>query len=159
MSEGLLTILRICLLVLVYLVLLRVLRILWLQTRPPAVGPVAAARAPVPGPRPPVEAPPPSSPGGVTRLVALAPPARAGRVWDLAGDRVVVGRSPDCDVVLDDPRVSKRHAALRRRDGRWWIEDLGSTNGTVVDGRPLHAPAALTPGGRIELGGTMLEVR
>jgi len=80
-------------------------------------------------------------------------------VWDLAGDRVVVGRSPDCDVVLDDPRVSKRHAALRRRDGRWWIEDLGSTNGTVVDGRPLHAPAALTPGGRIELGGTMLEVR
>lgn len=157
MSEGLLTVLRICLLVLVYLVMLRVLRILWLQTRPPVVETVAAARAPSPAPRPPAEAPLP--PGGVTRLVALAPPALAGRVWDLAGERVVVGRSPDCDLVLDDPRVSKRHAALSRRDGRWWIEDLGSTNGTVVDGRPLHAPTALTPGGRIELGGTMLEVR
>ncbi len=149
MSGALLTVLRICLLLLVYLVMIRVLRILWLQTRPVPVGRSApdTRRAS----RPPGVAP--------ARLVVVAPVERAGRAWDLPGDEITLGRSPGCTVVIDDPRVSKVHARLVRRDGRWWIEDLGSTNGTRLDGRTLDGPTPLTPGGRIEVGGTMLELR
>ncbi len=63
-----------------------------------------------------------------------------------------IGRDPDCGVHLDDPRVSTRHARVRWRDGTWWIEDLGSTNGTRVEGRPVHAAVPLTAGALIDVG-------
>jgi hypothetical protein len=63
-----------------------------------------------------------------------------------------IGRSRDCDVVLADPNVSRRHAELRPSAGSWVISDLGSTNGVKVNGRRIDHPAALNPGDRIELG-------
>ena len=91
----------------------------------------------------------------------LAPPplpetARAllvgeGRRTVLSGDLVVVGRSHDCDLVLDDPNVSRRHAEVRRENGHWVVVDLGSTNGLKVNGRRV-AEAALNPGDEITLG-------
>lgn len=70
---------------------------------------------------------------------------------DAASGRMVLGRSTVVDVRLRDPSVSRRHAALRHEDGRWTIEDLGSLNGTVVNGRRVSM-GALAPGDRIELG-------
>jgi hypothetical protein len=69
----------------------------------------------------------------------------------LSGDLVVLGRSRDCDVVLDDPNVSRRHAELRREPEGWVIADLGSTNGLKVNGRRV-AEAVLQPGDEITLG-------
>jgi serine/threonine protein kinase len=69
--------------------------------------------------------------------------------------RVAVGRAESNDIVVDDPDVSKRHLVLDRRNGRWWIEDVGSTNGTRVDGRRLtkNSPWCLVaPMATIELG-------
>ncbi|HZV02297.1 MAG TPA: FHA domain-containing protein, partial [Planctomycetota bacterium] len=69
--------------------------------------------------------------------------------------RVAVGRAENSDIVVDDPDVSKRHLVLDRRNGRWWVEDVGSTNGTRVDGRPLakNSPWCLVaPMATIELG-------
>lgn len=78
----------------------------------------------------------------------------AGRRMLLPPRGGVVGRSSECDVVLDDSGVSRRHAQLRPEGGGWAIEDLGSTNGVRVNGRTIRGPHALTPGDRIEMGST-----
>jgi FhaA, N-terminal domain/FHA domain len=68
----------------------------------------------------------------------------------------IVGRSRDCEIVIDDAGISRRHAQLRPIDGGWTIEDLGSTNGVIVNGREIRAAEPLHPGDRLELGSTQL---
>jgi pSer/pThr/pTyr-binding forkhead associated (FHA) protein len=64
----------------------------------------------------------------------------------------VIGRSRDCDVVLSDQNVSRRHAEVRPSGGKWIVKDLGSTNGVKVNGRRITGPQSLKPGDTIELG-------
>ena len=71
---------------------------------------------------------------------------------------VTLGRLSDCDVVLEDPGASRRHAEIRREDGSYVIIDLGSTNGTMVNGQRVSA-VALNPGDMIQLGTTTLTFR
>lgn len=66
----------------------------------------------------------------------------------------VVGRGRDCDIVLEDSGVSRRHAELRPGDGGWSIEDLGSTNGVRVNGSLIRGSQGLRSGDRVELGST-----
>ncbi len=54
------------------------------------------------------------------------------------GPTAVVGRDPLCQVVIDDSRVSREHLALEWTGGQWWVRDLGSSNGTFLNGRPVH---------------------
>jgi Protein of unknown function (DUF3662)/FHA domain len=79
------------------------------------------------------------------------------------GKRVVVGaagatmgRSRQCEVMVDDPNVSRQHAEIRPRGGSWVVTDLGSTNGSRLNGRRLEQPTVLKPGDEIELGTTTL---
>lgn len=76
----------------------------------------------------------------------------------LTGEPVGVGRDPKNDVVLDDRRVSRRHAEIRLRLGRYTLYDLQSTNGTFVNGRRI-AEMVLSDGDRIDIGGAELVVR
>ena len=69
----------------------------------------------------------------------------------VSGDPFVIGRSRDCDLVLDDPNVSRRHAELRRENGGWAVHDLGSTNGIKLNGRRSRG-GRLSPGDEITLG-------
>lgn len=78
-----------------------------------------------------------------------------GRRNVLSGSRVVVGRSREADLVIDDPNVSRRHAELRRDEDGWHVVDLGSTNGIKVNGRRVDQ-AGLSPGDRITIGVTDL---
>jgi FhaA, N-terminal domain/FHA domain len=78
-----------------------------------------------------------------------------GRRNVLSGDRVVVGRSREADVVIQDPNVSRRHAELRREEGGWQVVDLGSTNGIKVNGRRV-TNAHLRPGDQVTIGVTDL---
>jgi len=78
-----------------------------------------------------------------------------GRRNVLSGERVLVGRSRECDVVVSDPNVSRRHIELRRGEGGWAAVDLGSTNGMKVNGRRVEH-AELEPGDRITIGVTDL---
>jgi hypothetical protein len=78
-----------------------------------------------------------------------------GRRNVLSGERAVVGRSRDCEVVVSDPNVSRRHIELRRGERGWAAVDLGSTNGMKVNGRRL-SHAELEPGDRITIGVTDL---
>ena len=74
---------------------------------------------------------------------ALVPPAGG-----------TIGRSRDCDIVLADSGVSRRHAAIRPLDDGWVLEDLGSTNGVLLNGREVRGEERLTPGDRVALGST-----
>jgi hypothetical protein len=78
-----------------------------------------------------------------------------GRRNVLSGDHVMVGRSRECDVVVSDANVSRRHIELRRGERGWAAVDLGSTNGMKVNGRRL-SHAELEPGDRITIGITEL---
>jgi hypothetical protein len=79
-----------------------------------------------------------------------------GRRSVLSGERVLLGRSRECDIVLADANVSRRHAELRREGGSWVIADLGSTNGIKVNGRRVDR-AGLAPGDHVTLGITELQ--
>jgi pSer/pThr/pTyr-binding forkhead associated (FHA) protein len=158
-SEGLLTILKFCFLALLYLFLFRVVRIVRLEMKPAKVAvptPVAVA-APAP-----VSAGAPStgksrSRGGA-QLYLLEPPARNGEVYALA-DEVTVGRAPGCGVVLEeDTFVSQVHARLFRRGRETYVEDLGSTNGTLVNGERISEVTRLHRGDQVQFGNTLAEI-
>jgi FHA domain-containing protein len=78
-----------------------------------------------------------------------------GRRNVLGGERMVIGRSRECDIALSDPNVSRRHAEVRREGDGWAVVDLGSTNGVKVNRRRV-AEALLQPGDTITLGLTDL---
>jgi hypothetical protein len=72
-------------------------------------------------------------------------------------DRLLVGRHPRCDVVLADPSVSRKHAQITFRDGTWMIQDLASTNGTLVNDVPVGR-MALRAGDIVDLGSASLQI-
>jgi hypothetical protein len=81
----------------------------------------------------------------------------------MGGKRLVVGpggatlgRSRQCDVTVDDPNVSRTHAEVRPRGGSWVLSDLGSTNGSRLNGRRVEGAEVLKPGDEIELGTTVV---
>jgi FhaA, N-terminal domain/FHA domain len=143
-----------------------------IQTRtsaPPAADPrqPPPRQAPAPAPEP--------DPGGRTMVYStserMAEPLRESAASEqrtamllMDGKRLVIGaagvtlgRSRQCDVTVDDPNVSRTHAEIRARGGSWVVTDLGSTNGSRLNGRPLQEPTVLKPGDEIELGTTTLE--
>ena len=69
---------------------------------------------------------------------------------------VTVGRSRQCDVVLSDPNVSRRHAEIRPRGNAWVLTDLGSTNGSLLNGHRVDRPEVIHPGDEIELGTSVI---
>jgi hypothetical protein len=75
-----------------------------------------------------------------------------GRTAVLGQRGGVIGRSRDCDVVLGDDNVSRRHAEIRPSGGSWIVKDLGSTNGVKVNGRRIQGPQSLKRGDTIQLG-------
>jgi pSer/pThr/pTyr-binding forkhead associated (FHA) protein len=68
------------------------------------------------------------------------------------GRRILVGRAPSADVRIDDPRVSRLHARIEMRDDGVYVEDLGSRNGTLVDGQPVANSRPLASGDEITIG-------
>jgi Protein of unknown function (DUF3662)/FHA domain len=78
-----------------------------------------------------------------------------GKRHQIPPDGAVLGRSRDCEITIEDPNVSRRHAEVRLEDGAWSITDLGSTNGIEVNGERVGT-ARLEPGDRIVLGRTEL---
>jgi hypothetical protein len=81
----------------------------------------------------------------------------AGATLVLDGRRVTAGRGTGCDLVVRDTTVSREHAAFVLRSDTWWVLDLGSTNGTRINGlRAAEHP--IVPGDRVELGDVVVEL-
>ena len=154
MPESVLTILKFCFLALLYLFLFRVVRVVVLEMRAPAP-------APIDGVPPPAAVPAARSSStrgrGPTRLRIVDPVARRGETFTLA-DELTIGRGGGCGIVLgDDTFVSQVHARMYRRDGDVYVEDLGSRNGTFVNGEPIGSATRLRRGDQLQFGSTVAE--
>jgi FHA domain len=147
--ESVLTILKFCFLALLYLFLWRVVRVVLGELRAPAdtdeEGGANEARRE-------------RKPRRGARLRILEPPAHEGEIYPLA-EEITVGRGGGCSIVLpDDNYVSTVHARLFRRGSDVFVEDLGSRNGTYVNGTQVSAPTRLRRGDRVQFGQTVGEV-
>lgn len=189
MSEQLLALLRFSLLALLYLFLFRVVRAVWAEITPstspeaprrdrrarraerdrrrhvPPSSPPPGAAAAVAAPAPTATAPGRRSRKAAraakaagTTLVIVEPASASGASWDVP-DEATVGRGGGCHITLDDKHASALHARVFRSEGRLHVEDLGSTNGTFLNGERVGGPRPVAPGDRIKVGGTVLELR
>lgn len=84
-------------------------------------------------------------------------PVPVGMIFDIQGV-ATLGRASTARITLDDPSVSAQHALLRPVDGKWTIEDLGSRNGTLVNGRPITGQVGLNCGDSLQLGRVRLRL-
>ncbi len=71
---------------------------------------------------------------------------------------VILGRETDCDYPLDDPAVSSRHSRLSYHQRQWWVEDMASTNGTLLNGEPVTTATVITDGDELTLGNITLRI-
>lgn len=153
MPDSLLTVLRLLLLSLVWLFFVRVLFLLAAKPKPVAV----AAAAPAAPSRPAPSAAPPTSGRSSNASLRVVSGPLANKEFTV-GSEATLGRGQGCQVQLPDPMVSQLHARLFRSDKGLHIEDLGSTNGTYLNGRKVGAAARLKKGDRVRVGPIELEV-
>lgn len=154
--SGVVRLIQWCVIAFVFLFLLRVIRAVWVEVRP--AGPrQARATAGRSGPAR-VEAPAPRRGKGPLVLDVLEPADRAGQRFDI-GDELTIGRSPASGVATTyDMYSSTTHARLFHQDGRIYVEDLGSTNGTYVNSERITKPTRLGRGDLLQVGGTVFQV-
>lgn len=121
------------------------------KTAPPAKAPKApkpprAQRAAAPGRRTP------------NHIVVTEGPLR-GTTIALGQQSVLIGRSPESTLILDDDYASARHARIFSQEGEWLVEDLDSTNGTFAGQQRVSGPQRLSVGSTLKIGTTVLELR
>lgn len=157
MSELLVTVLRLGYLALLWIFVLSAIGVLRRDiygTRIFARGSVHPSKAPAPAPR----ARPEASRGVPTRL-QITGGRMSGTTMGLSTTSITIGRDPACTLVLDDDYASTRHARIFPQDGVWYVEDLGSTNGTYLGAERLYGTAAIPGGVPIRIGQTVIELR
>jgi pSer/pThr/pTyr-binding forkhead associated (FHA) protein len=102
---------------------------------------------------------PAKRPRGAPTHVAIVEGANAGETASLDAAPLLIGRGSDAAIRLDDDYVSTRHARIAASGDQWFVEDLGSTNGTYLGSQRLTQPATLQLGSQIRIGKTTLELR
>lgn len=95
---------------------------------------------------------------GVWRMRVVRGPSELKGVTVPLSGPLVIGRSPGADIVIGDDFVSGRHAKVYQAGNEVVLEDLGSTNGTILNGEPVRTPQSLRPGDTIDIGTVRLEV-
>jgi len=179
MTDQVLNILKFVLLGLLYLFFARVLWAVWSEVRTPRARQVASPRpaaaaqrqaapnqvaATIPTARPaPAPAktkrPPKGKRGRAARLVVLEPRQRRGLTIALTGE-ITLGRDATCGIQIeDDSYVSQLHLRVYDYEGQPMVEDLGSTNGTFLNGNKLRGSKLLHPGDRIQVGTNVIEAQ
>jgi pSer/pThr/pTyr-binding forkhead associated (FHA) protein len=162
MSELTLTIIRLGLLVLLWIFVFSVVGVLRgdiYGTRVTSRTPRKPARAPrgrAAGAQP---RPQKRQPHGQPRTLVVTQGPLAGTSLPLRDSGTVNGRNPECALVLDDDFASGRHARIFQRVGTWFVEDLGSTNGTFLGTERLTTPTRVDAGSALRIGKTVVELR
>jgi pSer/pThr/pTyr-binding forkhead associated (FHA) protein len=144
-----LTILKVVFLALLYLFIARSIRVIYLDLVGPRV-PRAGKSAPAAAPRRKKTQP---------KELVVTEADGAPRTYPMTQEALQIGRSESCQVVLQDTYASQMHARVYPKDGEWFVEDLGSTNGTYLNRVKVSHPAPVGPGDEIRIGKTSLEVR
>lgn len=158
MPTALLGLLKLCLLALVYLFFVRVLWAVWNEVRAPAPTAGGAATATPTTRRAARAATGDTRPAAARQLTVTSAGDARGRILPV-GDDITIGRAAHCTLALpDDTYLSGQHARVFTVDGQAYLEDLGSTNGTWLNGERIAAVAPLDAGDRVQVGGTVLEV-
>lgn len=144
--------LRLVLLLALYLFFARVVWAVWSEVRVPALTPTADTPSPTGAtsriPRR----------QRVTELKIIEPKSLKGSRIELTSTPIVIGRSSDADLAFaDDTYLSSRHARVWSADGIAMVEDLGSTNGTQINGRRIDTATAIVPGDRVQMGHVLVE--
>ena len=111
------------------------------------------------GARPPKPPKAPPRRRGSPTHVAVVEGSNAGERADLAQAPILIGRGPDAAIRLDDDYVSTRHTRIASSGDQWFVEDLGSTNGTYVGAARISQPTTLTLGTQVRIGKTVLELK
>jgi hypothetical protein len=162
MSELTLTLLRLGFLALLWLLVLSVVAVLrrdLFGTRVTRRNPVpaggATAAAPPRGRR---DAPAPAA-NPLPRTLVVTEGSLKGTIIALGQAPILIGRAPECTLVLEDDYASGRHARLSLQHGTWMVEDLGSTNGTFLGRNRVQDPVPIAPGAPVRIGRTVLELR
>ena len=163
MSELTLTLLRLGYLALLWLLVLSVVAVLrrdLFGTRvtrratpaTPAPAGLAAVRQPARQDAAPRD-------GAMPRTLVVTQGSLKGTTISLGQAPILIGRAPECTLVLEDDYASGRHARLSLQQGTWMVEDLGSTNGTFLGRNRVQAPTPVSPGSPVRIGRTVLELR
>jgi pSer/pThr/pTyr-binding forkhead associated (FHA) protein len=97
--------------------------------------------------------------GRTPRQLIVTQGALAGTRISLDARPILIGRADDSTLVLDDDYASTRHARIAQQGEEWYVEDLGSTNGTYLDQQRVQGPLLVGPGQPIRIGQTVLELR
>ena len=170
MSELTLTVIRLGLLALLWIFVFSIVGVLRgdlygtkVLTRGKPKPPPRPAREPVAkpaGPTAPVT-PKPSRASGkrLPTMLTVTEGSLTGTTLSLTETGVLLGRNPECTLILDDDFASGRHARIFRREGRWFVEDLGSTNGTFLGSTKLTQPMLVEVGSTLRIGKTVFELR
>lgn len=155
MSEGVLSVLKFCLMAVLYLFVARVVWVVSSELRAPGLVVSTPGRQDS-RPRSSSTTPRGSRRRG-WRLTVVEPEMFRGAVYEVAGE-LTIGRAGGCSIPLaDDTFASNVHARIFERDGHAWVEDIGSTNGTFVNGTQIDRPHRLRKGDRIQAGSTVFE--
>jgi pSer/pThr/pTyr-binding forkhead associated (FHA) protein len=102
---------------------------------------------------------PGKTPRGAPRTLYVTSGALSGTTIPLTDQPITLGRASDNTIVLNDDYASNYHARLRPYEGRWLVEDLGSTNGTYLDKQKVTSPSVVPIGVPVKVGKTLLELR
>lgn len=157
MSEAQLSILNYALLAVVYLFFGRVLWAVWSEVRGPRPAAAHHARSAAVGTGAERVSRREHRRGAPRWLKVLQPEVRKGAAYPIEGE-VVIGRSSEASIMLpDDTFASSLHARVWVADGVVWLEDLGSTNGTMLNGQRVSSPVRLNLGDRVTIGNTVFE--
>ena len=162
MSELTLTLLRLGFLALLWLLVLSVVAVLrrdLFGTRVTRRGPVAAGPGMGPSTGRNRQVVEPASSAPMPRTLVVTEGSLKGTTIALGQAPILIGRAPECTLVLDDDYASGRHARLSLQHGTWMVEDLGSTNGTFLGRNRVQDPVPIAPGAAVRIGRTVLELR
>jgi hypothetical protein len=110
-----------------------------------------------------LESPPPppkktKRPRGEPRVLVVTQGSQTGQSAALADGVILIGRGADCQIILDDDYVSTRHARVVSGENGIYLEDLGSTNGSYVNGQRITAPTTITMSDTVRIGKTILKL-
>ena len=153
MSEQLIQLLSLCVLVLLYLFFFRVMRAMWSSVATPRAHLSWRSLRGRRGDE--------SSHGGAAAQPAtlvVRSPLNAQGERHVLSDELTIGRSPDCDVIIDDGYSSQTHARLYLNGSQHLLEDLGSTNGTYLNRQKVASATAVRLGDFVQIGSTVFEV-